>query len=239
MLSSPMVRFLGDPNFPDIAAKLNRGGQIYYYESLYEQYSKLKFTFKEDRSVAIYGLEARVCRALNDIGGYGLFKKNLGRGLLWRRSGTNPLESIVFSHTSQRGRPTPSWSWMSYVGGIEYVSPVGGSLIWNQGISWVLEGNKVTLTLKCLVRDLERLSEIGETDAKIDMDDATELQDESLRCIVVGKEKLYHDDKKKKHYVLIVREAPRTRDAIVYKRKGVGWILGSFISGNEKEAFIK
>lgn len=236
---SPKVRFLGDPNFPKIAIELSRGGQLYYYESLYEQYSRLRFSFEEDRSVAIYGLETRICRALGNKGGYGVFKNNLGRGLLWRRSDAKPLVRIVFSQSPKRGRPAPSWSWMSYVGSIEYMSPVGGSVIWNKDISWVFEGGQVTSTLKGFVKDYDVPTGTAESEAKIDMDDATQSHNKSLRCVVVGTEKLGDDKKKKEHYVLIVRMSSGTKSEVVYERVGLGRILGRFISDDRQDALIQ
>jgi hypothetical protein len=87
------------------------------YKALYERYSRLQFTRAADRAVGIAALEARLLRAFDTSGGYGIFEKFLGRSLLWRPAAGEALERIDFRGSLRR---PPSWSWMAYTGGIDY-----------------------------------------------------------------------------------------------------------------------
>jgi hypothetical protein len=208
--------------------ELSRGGQIYYYESLYEQYSRLNFSFDADRSVAIDGLERRISRALGDIGAFGVFKKNLGRGLLWRRGLNVPqLVRIDFSTDANRGRRAPSWSWMSYVGGIDYLDTVGGSVTWEKSTSWDTENGG--MTLKGYAREFDIPSNTPAADARIAWDDSKDKEDGALKCMVVGTEKLGDNLLAKKHYVLIVQQDSGSDNDNIYQRVAIGEILGRFI----------
>ena len=97
--------FPGDANFPWYGLHHQKGGDIAFYESLYEQYSLLSFTHLEDRPVAIAGLEQRLISALQQKGGakhgcYGIFGQYWGRGLLWQRAygaGLHIINVIVIS----------------------------------------------------------------------------------------------------------------------------------------------
>jgi len=65
-----------------------------------------------------------------------------------------------------------------------------------------------------------------------------EYYNQLLRCVVIGTEKLGDNKKKEKYYVLIVREFLSTGDAVVYKRVGVGYVLGRFIKDETWNALI-
>jgi Heterokaryon incompatibility protein (HET) len=54
------VGILGDPNFPIYGLQSSKGGFLFFYEGLYELYSKLSFSNIEDRLFAISGLEQRL-----------------------------------------------------------------------------------------------------------------------------------------------------------------------------------
>jgi hypothetical protein len=95
--------------------------KIQLYQDLYERYSNLALSVKTDRPIAIKGLETRLIRTFETVGGYGIFDLYLHRGLLWQRSG-DTLDRIT-----SRGERVPSWSWMAYEGGIRYMDvPLGG-----------------------------------------------------------------------------------------------------------------
>ena len=127
-----MADFLGDPNFPNKAMRANRARKIAYFQGLYKQYSRLDFTRYSDRPFAIAGLEKRLQSAFNTRGAFGIFddgdKEDGGlfhRSLLWQRGEENGdlpnMPTIEFPPA--RKVNVPSWSWMAYRGGIDYIDP--------------------------------------------------------------------------------------------------------------------
>lgn len=127
-LFSKQAAFLGDPNFPRLAEMETKGGKILLSQKLYEQYSRLAFTYEQDRPIAIAGIEERLCRAFDSRGGYGVFEKYLGRSILWQRADEEPtLGKIDFS--KERGQ-IPSWSWMAYMGAVNLLELPFGKIEW-------------------------------------------------------------------------------------------------------------
>jgi hypothetical protein len=151
----------------------------------------------------------------------------------------NSLVRISFSKNPNRGRSAPSWSWMSYVGGIDYMKPVGGSVIWKKDVSWVIKNGQASMTLKGVARDYEVPTGTETSEAAFDMDVPNQSHNNPLRCVVVGIEKVGDDEKKKKHYVVVVCEVSSTGDAAEYERVGVGQMLGRFIKDETSDALIR
>lgn len=79
---------------------------------------------KTDRRVAISGLEARIACALGCKSRYGIFEKYLHRNLLWQPSDIE-MEEIVY-----KTQHVPSWSWMAYSGGIQFMEIPFGEVSW-------------------------------------------------------------------------------------------------------------
>ncbi|KAM7210022.1 hypothetical protein V8F06_014596 [Rhypophila decipiens] len=143
-----IASFIGDPSFPSVALSGNRGAEIRWYQELYEQYSRLSLSHLQDRPIAIRGLESRLIAAFakkypeKDItGAYGVLHDGrdgglLHRGLLWRRGSaegkahgrTLGLRAINFP-PGHEDIP-PSWSWMAYSGGIDFIKVPGGTVEW-------------------------------------------------------------------------------------------------------------
>lgn len=127
-MRNKQAAFLGDPNFPRLAEMETKGGKILLSQKLYEQYSRLAFTYEQDRPIAIAGIEERLCRAFDSRGGYGVFEKYLGRSILWQRADEEPtLGKIDFS--KERGQ-IPSWSWMAYMGAVNLLELPFGKIEW-------------------------------------------------------------------------------------------------------------
>ncbi|KAF4884934.1 Cyclin-dependent kinase 2 [Colletotrichum fructicola] len=127
-MQNDMADFLGDPRFPDKAMKeKSRAVRIRYFQDLYRRYSQLEFSHIQDRPIAIAGLENRLLRAYTIEGGYGIFDDGPGKGLfhrslLWQRNEEEgALKAIDFSLRPDSAAPT--WSWMAYEGGIDYLDP--------------------------------------------------------------------------------------------------------------------
>jgi len=127
-LKNDLAAFLGDPCFPQILENAKQGERIQRYQDLYRRYSRLGLTNDCDRPLAIDGLQSRILTTLGISGGFGIFdegerkKGMLRRSLLWiRGKDTECLKKIVFPR-DRAISVVPSWSWMAYTGGIDYLS---------------------------------------------------------------------------------------------------------------------
>ncbi|KAJ3578871.1 hypothetical protein NPX13_g1697 [Xylaria arbuscula] len=121
-MKNNQAALLGDSKFPKVATDSSKGGRIRLYELLYKQYSRLQFTRIYDRPLAIAGLEQRLIRAFDTQGGYGVFTRYFGRGLLWQRDVTmapQVMKPIQFPKSQKY--QVPSWSWMAYEGAISFM----------------------------------------------------------------------------------------------------------------------
>lgn len=205
----------------------DRGNRIRSYELLYSQYSMREFTNVADRPMAISGLEKRLIRTLNTPGGYGVFHKYFGRGLLWQR-GELSLSKIPALHGK-----IPSWSWMAYKGGIEYMKIPFGQVQWNKGIkspfakssrdgenAWHT-GDESYATISAQVYSLKR--DVQDTRSFI-LDNKSQGNLDGLRCVIVGTRKdcwWFFNEQRRKHYVLLVKLSYMDGNIGVYKRLGV------------------
>jgi len=116
----------------------NQGEKILRYQDLYKSYSRLDLTNDYDRPMAIDGLQDRLLGTLKTLGGFGVFDEGvkkkglLRRSLLWHRaeSETKTMKRIKFPAARHAISIVPSWSWMAYSGAIEYITPVFGSVDW-------------------------------------------------------------------------------------------------------------
>jgi hypothetical protein len=246
-----MADFLGDPKFPNKAMASSRGLKIRYFQDLYKQYSRLKFTRIEDRPFAIAGVENRLWKGYNTEGGYGIFDDGPGNGLfhrslLWQRGEDEPppgLEAIVFPPGSNTS--VPSWSWMAYRGGIDYLDPPFDKTDWEKNDihpPWTRGNNSARaletahrdagIELVAVARDFNvARSQIGEV--KLVYDTESNKSDGSkVRCVIVARSKEGRTDSEKTHYVLIVVSMNQTGAGgdRIYKRVGAGYLPGRCIA---------
>lgn len=240
---SKLVSFLADPNFPEkITSKFtSKGERIIFYEDLYKDYSRLAFTHWEDRPIAIAGLEKRLIENLKTHGGFGVFDDGqslLRRSLLWQRGKHEPsLRRITFP--LQRNVTVPTWSWMAYEGGIDFLELPLGGVIWQKDeiySPWLLDVSEVhhtinhtgSIELSAIARDFN----IGSDGAKnfLIIYDIPKTEGQSLKCIVMGRRREEGKLEDARHYVLFI--APKGGMAKVYERVGVGFMPGRFIELN-------
>lgn len=208
----------------------DKGNRIRLYELLYSQYSERDFTRMTDRPVAISGLEKRLIRTLDTPGGNGILDKYLGRGLLWQRSSPNLLRIPDLPWR------IPSWSWMAYEGGIQYMNIPFGEVEWNIEIispftntpvnkanMWYT-GNPKYAEIRAPVRKYAVRSRGRYSSPFVfDNNNFEKGYMADLRCIVVGSQKKVQHlglNQHRKHYVLLVRPAMARKG--VYERVGVG-----------------
>jgi hypothetical protein len=235
--------FYGDPNFPQkITSKFtNRGQRITFYEGLYKEYSRLAFTRWEDRPIAIAGLERRLIHDLRTRGGWGIFDDGqslLRRSLLWQRGNKEAtLRKITFP--PERNITVPSWSWMAYEGGIDFLElPLGGvewlkdelhelHSPWTQSPSEVYRTTSPTanVELKATARRFNIQSATGHE--FMIAYDIPRTEGPQLLCIVMGRRKEVGKSENARHYVLFI--TPKSGAAQVYERVGVGFMPGKFI----------
>ena len=207
------------------------------YEGLYKKYSRLAFTRWEDRPIAIAGLERRLIRDLGTHGGWGIFcdgKSFLRQCLLWQR-GKNVLTLRKITFPPERNTTVPSWSWMAYKGGIDFLElPIGEvewhsdelHSPWTQNPSEVYHTTKPTANaeLKATARRFDIPSGTGQEFMIVYDIPRTEKQ---LLCIVMGRRKEVGKPEDARHYVLFI--TPKSGAAQVYERVGVGFMPGKFI----------
>lgn len=245
VLSSNQAALLGDSSFPRILMSASRGEKILRYQGLYSQYSRLLFTRVEDRPIAIMGLERRLLSALNTRGGLGVFDEGdrgslLQRSLLWHRGpDQSRMTRIVFP--VERAISVPSWSWMAYEGGIDYLDLKLGGVDWLKDVHspWAqlprgdhsTDGGyhhrlSVTATARTFHMDSGAMS-----DGKIVYDSPGQSGAREHLCVVLGKQKGRHSDEDRLSFVLIVSWKSVSRGTRnVYERIGAGYLSGRCIN---------
>lgn len=112
-----------DPNFPSSLYISGFRVTMSFLEDLLKDYSKCALSERTDRAIALSGLAARIARALRCEEKYGIFDLYLHRNLLWRCDLQSTMERI-----EHKPRNVPSWSWMAYTGGIDFMNLDFGKL---------------------------------------------------------------------------------------------------------------
>ncbi|RYP27078.1 hypothetical protein DL768_011347 [Monosporascus sp. mg162] len=228
-LHNSKVAFLGDANFPESALEYYRDGRQVLVQDLYERYSGLAFTMAIDRSVAILGLQKRLERAFQTQAAFGLFAVYFGRGLLWQRRDIKPMKRIAWPG----GRRVPSWSWFSREGPIKYMS------LQFEKIDWATKEFRSPFPRQTAVgfkkpsgaqenRDLTALRGRArklhltklEMLVRIRFDSGEEFDIESLRCVVIGRDKIDYGTDDPKQHILVVQPLDALEKGC-YERIGV------------------
>ncbi|KAF3028317.1 hypothetical protein E8E11_000098, partial [Didymella keratinophila] len=155
--------FTLDPNFPKRLLDSGQERTLNCISYLIQEYSKRNLTVPSDRRVAISALEDRIKgalksrfkdplrdrveRALRDcIKGtlndrssrYGIFQKFLHRNLLWHANDCQ-LKKIGYEP------PLPSWTWMAYSGGVQFIDVSFGDMEWVDSIRFDEETEKAII----------------------------------------------------------------------------------------------
>lgn len=216
------------------------------------QYSRLAFTHPQDRPVAIAGLEKRLINSADFKGRFGIFNGNtpgqLRRSLLWHRASKVPsLEMINFRGArgwAAGATAPPTWSWMAYMGEIQYLDPPFSSVEWERDDilpveSWGnSDGSAGDVGLSVLAREFEPGAATAGPDPKIilDIPPKTDGPRPPLQCVVLGRQKPSQQQAQepvssRTYFVLLVtpRASPVARNGQVYHREGVGSVPGSWI----------
>ena len=226
--SSPPGRqhFVLDPNFPDRLKFSGYDRTVDFIKFLFKKYSQCGLTNQSDKDTAISGLLKRIESALKTEVRYGVFRCFLPSLLLWKRSDekTAPI--------NYRRRKVPSWSWMAYPGGIDFVS--NSSLMVPDPEDLRFGANQEALMVKVRQFKICRLELKGKVCAILaglksvgslwfDM----ETNNQSEHCVVVGMREDTKRNSKKTYYILVVLKEPRDNE---YRRLGVGEVQACYVS---------
>lgn len=245
-----MAAFLGDPNFPQILINAPQGERILRYQQLYQSYSRLGLSNPYDRPVAIDGLQRRLLRTMRCKGGLGVIdevepKGLLRRSLLWRRGsdmGTKTLARIKFP-TDRAISIVPSWSWMAYTGGIDYLDLEFGRFDWEElGSPWSGatesisrtddRGPSMALTAEAWSYDYDATKYNPNTEiqreGQLFFDNPGGSDQPELMSVVLGIEKGTKAAQDKMHYCIVIK-ATKTLDRDgkrICERVGAGYLPG-------------
>jgi hypothetical protein len=178
-------------------------------------------------------------------GGFGVFDEGITRGLLrrsllWRRGNdTLSLSRIRFPPESVVSY-VPSWSWMAYTGGIDYLEPEFGSYEWedlvspwsaNKPLNVSTDPNNANIALVTTAREYDLgVAVPGEGELIFDTPGGSS-QPKTL-CVLLGKARGSPDPETQRHYILIVAataEQDRSGSKL-YERVGAGYLPGKCIS---------
>lgn len=241
--------------------KAARGERILRYQDLYSRYSRLGLSKDHDRPMAIEGLQDRILRAFDAKGGYGVLDEGgnngrrrglLRRSLLWRRGqDAVALPRINFPQDHPFAN-VPSWSWMAYSGGIDYISMPFAQVDWTElrspwsssmpGISNGLQAEtqrgKVTLVADAQDYNISLLED-GEGEIVLDRPKGSTHR--ATLCVVLGKQRGDAHLRDKIHYVLVICPAG-TIDGDgneVYERVGAGSLPGKCIAPEQRKVQIR
>lgn len=228
--------FLGDANFPHSVETYVKGMKIELFQDLYTRYSTLALSFNADRPIAIRGLERRLIRTLNTVGGYGIFDIYMHRCLLWQRSGSSLTRIPSF-----RGESVPSWSWMAYDGGIKYMDIPFGKVSWADDVISPFKGEGFEDTGNRRDEALRTEMEAPVWDF-IDSQGGQLVLDEPgrdvagpLKCVIMGTIKQPLIDQEQLNYVLVIA----LNEEEVYERVGVGVLERSQIILDKLRKFVR
>lgn len=150
---------------------------------LYEQWDNVKYnysrcspTFASDKPVAIMGIAMRFQRALpDDEYVHGMWRADLLRQLLWRRSDSEYLHASLQTDELARNK-VPSWSWLScdysltrdreMYSDISQANHLYAEIIKAER---TLEGEQIkSLQIKCRLRQMEfQVPRLGDIDASL------------------------------------------------------------------------
>lgn len=244
-----MAAFLGDPNFPQILIDAPQGERILRYQKLYQTYSRLGLSNSFDRPMAIDGLQRRLLRTMNANGGFGVIDEGetrglLRRSLLWRRGSdmeTKSLSRIKFP-IDRVISAVPSWSWMAYTGGIDYLKLDFGGFEWEHiGSPWSRSSDSVSRTedrgpsmaLIAEARGYEYDPKAAlQHKGLLFFDNPGGSEQPQTMCAVLGIEKGIKLLRDKMHYLIIVKPTKALdRDGKkIYERVGAGYLPGKCIA---------
>ena len=217
---------MSDPVFPSRLLSSREPSTLDFVQYLFKDYSKRGLTNQTDKMVAISGIETRIARAFNCQIYYGIVGRFFCKTLLWQRE-TERLKKIDYGN-----KRVPSWSWMSYSGGIKFM--IEPSDAFNSAIALGFYQNR----RECLNVEIADFWEVSlkENDTEYEVLDLqgqkvgtiyydTDDIIQSPQCIIVGRSP--RSDEIYRYFILVVKPALVQSE---YERIGCGNISSSHIS---------
>lgn len=230
-LESPPTNryFTLDPNFPSRLLESGTQRTLDCISFIFQEYSKRDLTVPSDRCVAISGLVDRIASALRCHSRYGIFQKYLHRNLLWRAS-HHKMNEIAYDYH------IPSWSWMAYGGGIQFMDIPLGKVDWTDHLLFDEErecNHAIIANLwafqNCMIEVHEAqyavLDPNGVKRGWIHYDDEGGEDRRKEQCVVVGRVS-------NEYYVLAVRSTGVDGE---YRRTGIGLIQSDYVVGQRAD----
>lgn len=249
------------------------------FRDLYRYYSRLQLTIPEDRPSAIAALEKRLIKRLGVRGGCGIVDDGvfgyrlvedgttadgvfgdgspglLRRSLLWcRGSDEASLKRIFFPPQGQGpwgdGASPPSWSWMAYQGGIDYLEKPFDPIEWAYGDvispwsgaamgTWSSCGDSGAgrAGLEAVVREIKH-DAWKEPHAEVIFDNPAVARGfKGLKCVILGRLQSQSHVQSRTHCVMLVapfNSVPKGhRRGAWYERVGVGYLCSDLIELGE------
>ncbi|KAK4460412.1 heterokaryon incompatibility protein-domain-containing protein [Cladorrhinum samala] len=225
--------FLLDTKFPDRLYHAGFERNVDFVKFLFNKYSTSGLSYATDRDVAIYSLLGRMEKALRTEVRYGIFDCFFGSLLMWKRTDENKTAPISYKD------PMPSWSWMAYPGGIDFVSDTANIMLPQfEDLSFADDRKALNVNIRqfsesCRVRSEEEgYSIINGTEEVgflwFDVADRIEFK----HCVVVGMREDYRrkdPPSRKTYYVLVVREKASGGR---YERLAAGTVEAQYVSSD-------
>ncbi|KAK3324915.1 heterokaryon incompatibility protein-domain-containing protein [Apodospora peruviana] len=234
--------FFLDPDFP---SRLNNSGYmctVDFVQFLFRKYSTSGLSYATDRDVAIYSLVDRMAQVLNTEVRYGIFRCFLGSLLLWKRD-ENKTSPISYSN-----RPVPSWSWMAYPGGIDFILQADWHCKIPRAVDlgFIQDGEALNIKVRKFGGNcrMEKKGEeyiiFGGTEEVGSLWFDVVEQVEFKYCVVVSMVWDDKEDARKTHHILVIRKAGgekenaggETENAVggEYEKVGVGKVEAQYVS---------
>lgn len=231
--------FLGDPQFPKLAMvqAATSNALHHVFQVVFKKYSRLELTRATDRPIAVAGVERRLADEMGSSVTFGVFTsfEYLHRSLLWRRAGD-------VLHWIEKNTPrVPTWSWMSFIGPIDYVEITSTEMEWNRDIclSTTEEPAELMAPITTFAAKMLRNPSLLILDYRLTADV------ENLKCVVIGKELSLSPSPGNQDdevcYVLVVSPVQTCGTCIQYERLGVATLHKTHLAlehGTERARII-
>jgi hypothetical protein len=212
---------------------------LVFLQSLLEDYSKRSLSEPTDRAVALFGLAARIASALDCKENYGIFDLYLHRNLLWQRS---DLQNMI-QRIEYKSRNVPSWSWMAYTRGIEFINVNLSQLDVINNLRFDKRDKQALITNVWEFQDchLKEKKKAESQAARREILDSCETERGWIMYNVEGGEDLLSERSvvvgrmNREYYMLIVRQTAVESE---YKRVGTGMVQQGYISRQEADVRV-
>ncbi|KAK7215793.1 hypothetical protein V2G26_003796 [Clonostachys chloroleuca] len=230
-LRNTQSQFLGDSNFPYSSLEYYRDERIRLVQHLYEFYSTLDLTRDSDRSKAILGIETRLARFFKSRSHYGVFERSFHRMLLWQAKSPGGLTAIP--QPKEPSTRTPSWSWMSCTGKIQFMDITFGSMTWLEILPGSISSDNIDIrTIHAeahglLPEDIESMDGVV-----LDFEDCR-YNRETWKCVKLGHKKLDDPVVAAEHYYILLIRPRSDICSESFERVGAGRIKHSDLSSEK------